>query len=141
MSTYVDTSTLIKLLVEEPGTDQAAAIWAAADRVVSVRLLEVEARAALATACRADRLTAKQHSTARAALADLLDQLDVVEVTGALVAAAAELAEREALRGYDAVHLAAALLVEADILTSADTALSEAAQRQGLAVANPVATA
>ena len=51
---------------------------------------------------------------------------------------AADLAEDEHLRGYDAVHLAAALTVEAEILTSADTALCEAAERRGLHIANPL---
>ena len=55
-----------------------------------------------------------------------------------LVAEAAELAEQEALRGYDAVHLAAALLVEARVLTSADADLCEAATRRGIHVANPL---
>lgn len=59
----------------------------------------------------------------------------MVEITEGLVADAADLAESEALRGYDAVHLAAALTVEAAILTSADSALCEAAQRRGLHVA------
>jgi hypothetical protein len=40
-----------------------------------------------------------------------------------LVASAAELADDEGLRGYDAVHLAAVLTVEATVLSSADTAL------------------
>lgn len=141
MSTYVDTSTLLKLLIDEPGTDRATQIWEAASPVVSIRLLEVEARAALAAAVRAHRLTPDEHRGAKASLASLLGQVDVVEVTRDLVAAASDLAEQEGLCGYDAVHLAAALLVEADILTSADTALCLAASRQGLAVADPLATA
>jgi hypothetical protein len=36
------------------------------------------------------------------------------------------------------VHLAAALTVGATVLTSADTALRDAALRQGLHVANPL---
>jgi len=53
------------------------------------------------------------------------------------VEAAADLAEREALRAYDAVHLAAALRVHVDAVTSADEALNAAAARQGLNIANP----
>jgi len=62
----------------------------------------------------------------------------VVEVTEEIVAGAADLAEQEALRGYDAVHLAAAMLVEARVLTSADRALCDAAVRRGIRVANPL---
>jgi len=61
-----------------------------------------------------------------------------VEITEDLIARASDLTEREALRGYDAIHLAAALTVHAHVLTSADADLCEAAQRRGLHVANPL---
>jgi predicted nucleic acid-binding protein len=137
--TYVDTSTLIKLLIEEPGSDRAARIWEAADAVVSVSLIEVEARAALAAAERTGRMTAAEHRRAKRALADLLAQLDIVEVTSALVTTASELAEDAALRGYDAVHLAGAIEVGADVFSTADADLAAAAELRGLAVANPIA--
>lgn len=137
MITYVDTSTLIKLLIEEPGSDVAAQLWLAADSLVSVSLVEVEARAALAAASRAGRLSSAQHELARASLIELLEQLGIVEVTTALIDAAGALAEEEGLRGYDAVHLAAASLVQADVLTSSDLELCQAAARRGFNVANP----
>ncbi len=140
MITYVDTSTLLKLLVDEDGSDRAGTIWTSADTVASVALITVEARAALAAARRAGRLTAQQHADARAELGALLAELHIVEPTEHVIAAAADLAETEQLRGYDAVHLAAALLVEATVLTSADTDLCAAAHRCGLHVANPLVT-
>ena len=70
----------------------------------------------------------------------MINDLHIVSVTDELVASAAELAELEQLRGYDAVHLAAALTVEAIVLSSADSALCAAAARRGLHVANPLAT-
>lgn len=138
MIAYVDTSSLLKLLIDEPGSERAELIWDGADHVVSCRLALVESRAALAAAERGGRLTRAQHRAAKASLRELVEQLDLAEVTAELVDQAAELAEQQALRGYDAVHLAAALRVEADVLTSADTALCDAAQRVGLAVANPL---
>ena len=50
MIAYVDTSTLIKVIVDEPGSEMAAQIWETADTLAAVRLIEVEARAALAAA-------------------------------------------------------------------------------------------
>jgi uncharacterized protein len=138
MITYVDTSTLIKLIIEEPGSDAAASLWDQSEVVASARILLVEARAALASARRAGRLTPSQHRSAIEALSELWAQISVVDVSETLVAAAAELAERHGLRGYDAVHLAAAQTVGADILTSADRALCEAASREGFHVANPL---
>ena len=47
MIAYVDTSTLIKLLIDEVGTAEAAVIWDQPDTLVTVRIAHVEARAAL----------------------------------------------------------------------------------------------
>jgi predicted nucleic acid-binding protein len=71
-------------------------------------------------------------------LAAFVDALHLVEVTEELIDNAAQLAETDSLRGYDAVHLAAALFVGAAALTSADSALCEAAERQGVHVADPL---
>jgi len=126
------------LLIEEVGSDKAELIWDSADTLGSASLVTVEARAALAAAARDDRLTAAQLRRAKAELALLIDQLATIEITATLVEDAAHLAELEALRGYDAVHLAAALTIGADVLSSGDTALCEAASRRGLHVANPL---
>jgi uncharacterized protein len=134
--TYVDTSTLLELIVDEVGSERAELIWDTADSLASVRLVVVEARGALAAAVRAGRLTPAQHRTAKSEIAHLTGDIHLVEVTDELIVAAAELAETEGLRGYDAVHLAAALFVGATILTSADAALCDAARRRGLHVAN-----
>jgi predicted nucleic acid-binding protein len=136
--TYVDTSTLLKLVVEEDGSRQAERIWNGSETVTSVSLIDVESRAALASARRADRLSTAQHHRTKVALHELLGQLLIVDVSGPLVEAAAELAEVEGLRGYDAVHLAAALFVGAEVITSADHALCAAAERRRLHVANPL---
>lgn len=138
MITYVDTSALLKLVIDEDGSDQAATIWTSADTVASVALITVEARAALAAASRGRRITAKQHADARRELEVLLADLHIVEPTEELIGEAAALAEAEGLRGYDAVHLAAALLVGATVLSSADTELCAAAERRGLHIANPL---
>lgn len=138
MIAYVDTSSLLKLLIDEDGSDRAELIWNAADVVASAALIVVEARAALAAATRGARLTAVQRRTVEGELVALVEDLTIVEITEDLIVDAAELAEREALRGYDAVHLAAALTVGADLVTSADAALCDAAERRGLAVANPL---
>ena len=138
MITYVDTSTLLRLLVEEDGSERAALIWDTAESLASAALIGVEGRAALAAADRSSRLTQAQVKRAKAGLTELIDEMSLVEITEDLIEVAADLAEVEQLRGYDAVHLAAALTIESDILTSADTALCDAAERRGLHIANPL---
>ena len=138
MVTYVDTSTLLKLIIDEEGSERALTIWSSADAVASVNLIVVEARAALAAAKRGRRLTTAQLRAAIAELGALVSDLHIVPVTDELVASAGELADAEGLRGYDAVHLAAALTIEATVLSSADAALCAAASRRGLHIANPL---
>jgi len=136
--TYVDTSSLLKLLIDEDGSERAELIWDSADVLASVALVVVEGRAALAAAHRGALLDARQHRRARQSFEALVGALSIVEVTEALIVDAADLAEAEALRGYDAVHLAAAVTVGATVFTSADSELCAAAQRRGLHVANPL---
>jgi len=135
---YIDTSTLIKLIVDEEGSERAELIWQSADSVASVSLVVVEARAAFAAAGRGRRISAAQFGMTKTESAAFVDDLHLVEVTDELIESAAQLAETESLRGYDAVHLAAALLVGAAVLTSADRTLCEAAERQGLHIADPL---
>lgn len=138
MITYVDTSSLLKLLIDEDGSERAELIWDSADVLASVALVVVEGRAALAAAHRGALLDARQHRRARQSFEALVGALSIVEVTEALIVDAADLAEAEALRGYDAVHLAAAVTVGATVFTSADSELCAAAQRRRLHVANPL---
>ncbi len=138
MIAYFDTSALIPLLIEEPATARAGPIWDAAEHVTSVRLIYAEARAALAQAARIGRLTAEGLATAVNALGDLYQQLDLVEIDDALVRQAGDLAQRHSLRGYDAIHLAAAERVRSDtsILVAGDHDLCTVAGRLGMAVAS-----
>ncbi len=138
MITYVDTSSVLKLVIDEQGSEEAGLIWDTADAVASSSLVIVEAMAALAAATRGGRLSGSQHRRAKRNISVLFDEMSLVQVTEDLVVEAADLAEEEALRGYDAVHLASALLVDAALLTSADSDLCDAASRRGLHVANPL---
>lgn len=138
MIAYFDTSALIPLLVDEPGSDRAGRLWDVAEHVTSVRLIYAEARAALAHATRLRRVAAARLPGMVDALDDLYGQLDVIEVDDALVRRAGTLAERHALRGYDAIHLAGAERVTDDttILAAGDRDLLVAGRGLGLAVAD-----
>ena len=137
MITYVDTSALVKLLVDdEAGTSTIEQLWVMSTAVVCFEIGYVEARAALGSAHRARRLNTAGLRAARGALDGLWAQLDVVPVTTLLVRRAANLAEAEGLRGYDAIHLTAALLLPVDTFASSDHRLCEAAARRGLNVSD-----
>lgn len=129
MIVYFDTSALIKLLIDERGSDRAAELWHRADLAVSSQLVYVEARAALAAAHRGARLDDPGLDQARAGLEGLHAELRLIAVDEALARAAGDLAEQHGLRGYDAVHLASALAINTDdvLLATWDQGLSDAA--------------
>jgi predicted nucleic acid-binding protein len=106
---YLDTSALLPLLLpDEPAAAGMASWWNQANEGATVRLTYVEARAGLARAQREGRLRPAELRDAVERLHELWAQLAVVEVDADLATTAGDLAERLALRGYDAVQLAAA---------------------------------
>jgi predicted nucleic acid-binding protein len=135
---YFDTSAVVPLLIAESGSEQAAQLWDEADRVVSARLVYPEGRAALAQANRVGRLTGRQLRAAVNELDARCDQLDIVELDEQLAREAGDLAEAHGLRGYDAVHLAAARRVaDADLVVVAgDRPILAAAASAGLMTAS-----
>lgn len=137
MIAYFDTSAIVPLVIDEPGTEVARSHWLGADRLVTVRLARVEARAALAQARRGRRITETQHHAAVNELPDLFEQAELIDIDEALVARAGTVAEERALRAYDAVHLAAALTIDDPrlVVVAGDVAILEAAMAEGLATA------
>lgn len=139
MIVYFDTSAIIPLIIDEPSSESCKRLWNEATRVVSVRLLYAEARAALARAHRLGRLTMRGLTSAVGLLDALTQEVDSIEISDSLVRRAGALAEEQELRGYDAVHMAAAqVIADADtVFASGDQQLIAAANSLGLAVANP----
>jgi hypothetical protein len=140
MTLYLETSALVKLHVAESGSAEVRAWVAAGGLIVTARITYAEVRAALA---QSQRLGGLSRSDLRRAVAELdvaWNGYTVVEVGGALVLRAGQLAEEHALRGYDAVQLAAALearpLASEYLFASFDSELNAAAAREGLRLAH-----
>lgn len=136
MIAYFDTSALIPLIVEEPPSDTCSRLWNEATRTISSRLIYPEARAALAQAERMRRLSAPELVAAVKELDLLALEIDYLEITADVTESAGVLAQAQALRGYDAVHLASAALATDDelVLVSGDRNLGTAARSIGIAV-------
>jgi predicted nucleic acid-binding protein len=96
-----------------------------------------EARAALAAARRAARISGSELVQSRRALDLVWDEIDEVELTAELARWAGDLAEEFALRGYDAVHLASlrALAGPDTVFVAADRRLLGAVRSLGVPVA------
>lgn len=140
---YFDSSAFVKLVVEENGSDLAAALWDGCDAAVSSRLAYPEVCAALAAAGRAHRLVRSAQSRAEAAWDDYWAATRPVELTELVTARAGQLASRHALRGADAVHLASLLAVGASETLFAvwDQRLRAGAQAVGVQLAPAVIAA
>ncbi len=137
MIAYFDTSAVVPLLIAEHGSRMAATVWDSADRAVSVRLVYPETRAALAQAQRLHRMRAQELRRAVSELDSRFEEMDLVEIDAPLTRLAGEKAEEHGLRGYHAVHLAAALRVRDPdvVLIAGDRTLLDAALSEGIAVA------
>lgn len=131
---HFETSAFVKLLVIEAGSRTATRAWDSGYPMTVSSLLFVEARASLAAAHRGRRMTSHDFTGTKRDLARLRQYVNEVDADQRVLAQAEELAEQEALRGYDAVHLASALHVDAEVIVTADAALIQAAERQGLTV-------
>lgn len=143
MIVYLDTSALVPLLVAEPASESCRRLWESADDVVTCRLSYVETAAALAQARRLDRITVPAHTAALQALDQLWTELAIVEFDVDLMHRAANRADRYALRGYDAMHCAAAELIadEQTVAASGDRTLLTAWDALGLSTADTHADA
>ncbi len=134
---YFDSSAFVKLLVEEEGSDVAAALWDGCDAAVSSRLAYPEVRAALAAAGRVGRLDRDGQRRAEVEWEEFWSSMRAVELTETITRHAGELAGAHALRGADAVHLASVLAMgRAEIPFAVwDRRLRAGAQAAGVPVA------
>jgi predicted nucleic acid-binding protein len=136
---YLDASALVKRYVAEPGTAEVEASVAAAAVVGTALVSRAEIAAALAKAVRLNVLTREQGQQALHQFREHWPYLLRLQVGEPVVARADALAWDYGLRGYDAVHLAAAqywqeALGETVTVATYDRQLWAAARQAGLAV-------
>jgi predicted nucleic acid-binding protein len=136
---YFDSSAFVKLLVDENGSELAAALWDGCDAAVSSRLAYPEVRAALAAARRDHRLSRADLSQAEELWEQFWAATRAVELTEEVTADAGQLAGAYALRGADAVHLASAIAVGSPelLLAAWDQRLRTGAQAVHIQLAPP----
>jgi predicted nucleic acid-binding protein len=137
--TYIDSSLFLKLLFDEEGTSQAQMLWDSDPVLISSRLLRIEARATLARGKMDGRITSQKSKIIVQPFDDLWARLTVVEISEQVAESACEIAESTRLRSLDAIHLASAMAVSADLFGSSDVQLCNAASELGFAVFNPEA--
>lgn len=110
MIVYLDASALLKRYVAEAGSADVEDLIEDAQAVGTGIVSRAEVAAVLAKSARAGLVTRKAAKRVLAAFAGDWEHLVRLQVGEPLVTRAAGLAWEHGLRGYDAVHLAAALL-------------------------------
>jgi predicted nucleic acid-binding protein len=135
MMLYLDTSSLVKLYIEEPSSEAVRRWVQEATTLVSSCVAYPEALSAFARRHREQDLDdAGFHQVVQGFQRDW-EAFAVVQVQENL---AGQLAMKHVIRGFDAVHLAAALVIRDAVptlaFTSFDGRLNQAATQEGLTV-------
>ena len=146
---YVDASALVKRYIEEEGSAIMDRLLDDPDVLAYVsHIAAAEVVAALTRRGRGERW-AEERIDERVDLFfdDLNARLRRLDTSKGILDSGIALARQHGLRGYDAVHLAAAIDINAlhtgggvdpVVLVSADDELNAAAEAEGLAVLNPL---
>ena len=144
---YLETSSLVKLYVQEPGTEVMLRL---ADRAVGHRLVvlavsRVEFRSAVR---RREREGDMSQAVAERVISLFEQHVQTRYVTQPIselvLVSAAALLDQHVLRAYDAIQLAGCLVLRASsgkeqpVFVCSDAQLLEAARLEGLAALNPV---
>ena len=139
MTVYFDTSSFIKLYVEEDGSEAVHELIASGEEPASSEVLRVELRGALARIHRASNIDPTGHTMALQKFEADWRNVVKMAVSDTILELAAELAERHFLRALDAIHLASALTLDRRqegelVLSSWDGSLLDAAVAEGIRV-------
>lgn len=133
MTIYVDGSAVVKQIARHEGSDGVGEAWDRAQVVACSAIAYPEARAALAEANRDGQLDGRGLHEAACALERLFADATVVPVDAVT---AGGLAEQHGLDAADALHLAAALSLDAPrvVVVTWSPGLASAAADCGMAV-------
>ncbi len=139
MIVYLDTSALVKRYFQEPFTAEVLAKWKEAEAIVTSAVAYAETLAAMYRKQRQDELAPNTiRDLARSFQADW-QTIIRVEVCEALNPYIDNVLQNHPLRGFDAVHLASALLIGQQLsaplfFACFDQQLNQAARENGLPV-------
>ena len=111
MILYLDTSSLVKLYVEEPASADVES-WVGSAEVTATSLIAyAEARAAFSRRFREHAYSAKDYKRLVSQFESDWKNFMAIHVTAELVRRAGDYTEKHGLRGFDAVHLASAVML------------------------------
>lgn len=137
MITYFDTSSLLKFIIREIGSEETRNIWRLSNEKVCSHLTRTEMHSALMRKVREGNVPASAVPAYLGALDKLFADVILIDITSDVIDASCELVKEFPLKSADAIHLATALMVRADLFSSSDKKLCAAASESGIAVTDP----
>ena len=142
---FLDSSALVKRFILEEGTPRVLELLQAAEPVVVSRLAMVEVACTIVRRTKAgDIATEHLDSVLQTLDSDFRTRFDVIELGGATMMRALDVARTHGLRAADAIQLACALVAKGGqpgspelVFVSSDTELNAAAEAENLSVLDP----
>lgn len=137
MVVYLDTSSLVKLYVEEEDSPKVAELVRSSKATATSLIAYTEGRAAFARRFRENAFTPGEYEYLVSVFDKDWDNYLVVRVTRELVRLGGELAEKHALRAIDAIHLSSAVTLQQQlsapiVFSSSDRRLQGASKLEDL---------
>ena len=137
MIVYLDTSSLVKLYVEEDESSKVDALVKSSEVTAISLVAYAEARAAFARRFREKSFAEDEHECIKEFFEKDWSSYLILSVTGDMIKLAGELAEKHALRGFDSIHLASALTLRQElsspiVFSCFDDNLQKASEREAL---------
>lgn len=139
MRIFLDTSALAKRYVQEPGSEELEELFASiATEVFLSTLAFVEFASALGRKLRDKEITkAKTSETIKELEEDWSSVFEKIPLEDMLAETAAAIALEYSLKGADAVHLASAQVISAELFVASDNKLIRVAKKMGIDSYNP----
>ena len=145
---YLDASAVVKRYVSEMGSAWVQALCSNEENtLIMAEITLAEVASAFARAARGGRISAEERlSYLDLFIGDCAEHYRLMATKRTIIDRAVDLTQSHYLRGYDAVHLATALAMNAELLrkrlppltfVAADEDLLKAAEAEGLPTENP----
>ncbi len=134
MRIFFDSSAFAKRYVQESGTETVLS-WC--DRATEISLSGIALPEIISAFCRLQRegkISPIQYQQLKMSLLSDIEDLAIGDLTPVVIRQAILSLEGNVLRGMDAIHIACAVALQADVFVSADQRQCEAAARAGLKV-------
>jgi len=139
MIVYLDTSSLVKLYVEEIDSEKIKNFAHKAAVVSTSKIAYAEARAAFVKKQKERGFSPKDLKKIVEDFNRDWESYFVIEITDGLIRLAGDIAEKYILRGFDSIHLASAIHLKnrtsSDVhFSSFDTRLNQSAEKEGIVI-------